>query len=286
MRIGWIGTGILGSAILQKLSSQFEITAWNRTNHKVDRLTEFGIKKANTLKELAFHSDIIFLCVKGEDIYEELLFHQQNGLVLFLNPNTLIVDTSTISPATATHLSEKLKSYNMRYMECPVSGGPEGALSGNLTGIMAGEYQDTEEAKEVINLFCSPVHYVGKVGQAQLIKVLNNLAESINLLGAAEVVNIGLSLGISLDVLHKVLSTTRGYSVYMGVLFDRLLNPTEEVSASLDVRLKDIHLANTIASDHHLWLPMGALTKELLKLALNKCGSDADQTNCFKIYQK
>lgn len=285
MRLGWIGTGILGSAILQRLAPHFQIMAWNRTSQKVDALTGSGIQKAQTLRELTEQSEMIFLCVKGEEVYEEILFDLETGIVSRLKPNTLIVDTSTLSPDTSIQLAQRLRSLGFRYVECPVSGGPEGALLGRLTGLIAGERQDVKEARPVVERFCSSIHEVGPIGQAQLLKVLNNLAESINLLGAAEVIQMGIQSGIDVRVLRDVFQTTRGYSVYMGVLFDRLLHPSADASATLDVRLKDVRLANQLASKHDWPAPMGKLTKALFEKAIEQCGAEADQTDCIHLFQ-
>lgn len=284
MRVGWIGTGALGSAICQRLSRQYKVTAWNRTFQKVEKLTKYGVQKAYSLQELAEQSDIVFLCIKGVKAYEEILFDSK-GLIHYLRPNTLIVDISTISPEHSIQLAQTLQSYNVRYLESPVSGGPEGAIAGKLTAILAGEVSDMQECKFILEEFCSHIHYVGAIGQAQYIKILNNLVESINLLGAAEVIQMGLRLGFSVQTLREVLSSTRGYSVYMGVLLDRLLHPNQEVSASLDVRLKDIKLACEIANAQNAWIPLASLTRGLFELALEKAGAKADQTECIKIYE-
>ncbi|MBY4602886.1 MULTISPECIES: NAD(P)-dependent oxidoreductase [Bacillus] len=284
MKIGWIGAGILGSAVLKKISNELEVYCWNRSIAKVDDLTHYGVSKVDSLEELATKSNIIFLCIKGEDSYKDILFNDKKGIANFLSENTIIVDLSTISPKKSMYLKQKLSEYNLKYVECPVSGGPEKAIQGNLTAIMSGDPVDINIAKMVVGKFCSQIHYVGDIGKGQLIKLINNLAESINLLAAAEVINIGLYCGIDLKTLNKVLPTTRGYSVYMGVLLDRLINPSENISASLDVRLKDIELANQLAKDNNLSAPLGTLTQKLFEFAQETYGPNRDQTECMKLY--
>lgn len=283
MQIGWIGTGILGSAIVKKLSKHYQINVWNRTIEKANLLMDHSVKVYYDLESLAKDSDVIFLCLKGEDVYEHILFSDQ-GIMKHLGTKSIVVDLSTINPSLSQTLHNKLLEKNIYYIECPVSGGPEGALTGNLTSITAGNEKKVEEISDILNKFSSKVHYVGKEGNAQTIKVLNNLAESINLLGAAEVINMGIQLGFSPKILNDVLKTTRGYSVYMGVLLERILNPHSDVSASISVRLKDIELATSLAKEINQPLPLGALSKELFNLSLLNFGENVDQTNCFQLY--
>jgi 3-hydroxyisobutyrate dehydrogenase len=283
MIVGWVGTGILGSAILRCLSKKVDILAWNRTISKVKEIS--GIRIADSLFDLAVNSDIIFLCLGSEAAYEHILFKADSGLAYHLRSGSLIVDTSTISPELSVAIGTKLKKFNLRFVECPVSGGPEGAVEGTLSAIMAGVKNDIDEAQLIVRHFCKKINFVGELGNAQKIKILNNLAESINLLAAAEVVSIGIALGLNLKTLYEVLQTTRGYSVYMGVLFERLLKPSKDVSASLEIRMKDVRLANAIADSNGLCAPLATLAKELFEKAIHVAGPNSDQTECFKIYK-
>lgn len=284
MEIGWIGTGALGSAIIKRLSYSFQINVWNRTTSKLTELIPFGIKKYNLLEDLYTKCDIVFICLKGEEVYDDVLFGEHD-LIKYLKPNSTIIDLSTISPEKSIQLHNILKEkYGVSYVECPVSGGPEGALAGSLTAITAGEEHAANEIQSILKCFCNNVHYVGSIGKAQTIKILNNLSESINLLGASEVINMGIKLGLDVNTMKEVLSTTRGYSIYMGVLFDRLINPNDSISASLEVRLKDVELAKKLAIQLNQWNPLGSLADELYKIAIKKNGDHVDQTNCFNIF--
>ena len=197
-----------------------------------------------------------------------------------------IIDTSTVSPSFAISLAERLRETGIDYLEAPVSGGPENARLGKLACIMSGSQVQVEKHRELMAKFTASLHYVGHSGNAQLIKVLNNLAESINLVGAAEVLAIGLHAGLDLQTLYTVLPTMRGYSTYMGVLLDRLVNPREDVSFAVGTRLKDLKLAHQVASDYATATPMGALAEQLFTLLLQQEGPSADQTTCIRLYSE
>lgn len=284
MQLGWVGTGVLGSAVIKRLSLNYKVNTWNRTEKKLDKLTSYGIIKYNKLADLAKNSNIVFLCLAGENAHREVIFSSE-GLASNLQQGSIIIDLSTIDPSQSKTIhSILLNDYSIDYIECPVSGGPENAVNGKLAAIVAGDEMIFNKVKDVLSHIASVVNFVGEVGNAQTIKILNNLAESLNLLTASEVLSMGRKLGIDYQTLKDVLSTTRGYSVYMGVLLDRLCNPTEEVSASLEVRLKDIELAHKLSTETNQWIPLGSLAKELYRLSIIQNGKHRDQTSCFNIY--
>lgn len=286
-KIGWIGTGTLGTAIVRRLLTQnVAVMIFNRTEEKARVLAEEGATLASSPREVAQECSTVFLCLAGQVATEEVIFGEERGIVAASARERCIIDTSTISPAFAISLAERLSQFGIHYLEAPVSGGPENARLGKLACIMAGPQAQVEQYRELMATFTSSLHYVGPAGSAQLMKVLNNLAESINLLGAAEILTIGLRAGLDLHTLHTVLPTMRGYSTYMGVLLERLLNPREEASFAVARRLKDLQLAHQVADDYAVVTPMGTLAEQLFTLVLQQEGPLADQTACIRLYEQ
>jgi 3-hydroxyisobutyrate dehydrogenase len=319
-KIGWIGTGRLGTAVVGRLLMQnVPVLVFNRTSEKAQLLVEGGATLAHSPREVAEECSTVFLCLTGHEAIEEVIFDNERGIVaagakpsgqaqpseatgseqwpvgLTLAPNLAhtapdrwprsIIDISTVSPSFAISLAERLREIGIDYLEAPVSGGPEKARLGKLACVMSGSEAQVEKHRELMAKFTASLHYVGASGSAQLIKVLNNLAESINLLGAAEVLAIGLRAGLDLQTLHTVLPTMRGYSAYMGVLLDRLVNPREDVSFAVETRLKDLKLAHQVAGDYATATPMGALAEQLFTFVLQQEGPSADQSACMRLYR-
>jgi 3-hydroxyisobutyrate dehydrogenase-like beta-hydroxyacid dehydrogenase len=292
-KIGWIGTGKLGTAIVERLLTQnVSVLVFNRTYEKAHLLVEDGATLALSPREVAEECSTVFLCLTGHEAIEEVIFDGERGIVAAgAEPPgqaqwlRCIIDTSTVSPSFAISLAERLREIGIDYLEAPVSGGPENARLGKLACIMSGSEAQVEKHRELMAKFTASLHYVGASGSAQLIKVLNNLAESINLVGAAEVLAIGLRAGLDLQTLHTVLPTMRGYSTYMGVLLDRLVNPREDVSFAVETRLKDLKLAHQVAGDYATATPMGALAEQLFAFVLQQEGPSADQSACIRLYR-
>jgi 3-hydroxyisobutyrate dehydrogenase-like beta-hydroxyacid dehydrogenase len=279
--IGWIGTGTMGAEMLGRLANAgVPVLAYNRTRSKAEAV----LPKASVVSspaELARSCSTVFLCLTGLPAAEEVLFGA-SGLVSSGAP-LAVIDTSTVGPDFALAVHAKLKAKGISYVECPVSGGPEGARAGTLTAVLSGEAAAVEAARPLVAHFAAKIHVAGGPGAAQMMKVLNNQAEGINMLAAAEVIALGLKAGLELEAMRTVLSDLRGYSKYMDLLFMRLLEPSDKTSTSLAVRVKDLGLAVDLAKRHDVPSSVSQLALELYGKASASVGSDKDQSRCFDL---
>jgi 3-hydroxyisobutyrate dehydrogenase-like beta-hydroxyacid dehydrogenase len=234
-----------GEMLTRLVDAGYEVKAFNRTREKaVERVGEGNVLDSPRAVRAA--TDVVFLCLTGISAAEETLFAEETGLAGGRGAS-VVVDTSTVGPEFAITVNARLDERSIVYIECPVSGGPGGAKKGTLSAVLSGDEDCAKRLEPVVAEFASTIHYTGQTGTAQMIKVLNNQAEGINMMGAVEVIALGVKAGMDLGVMREVLSTLRGYSVYMDVLFERLINPSDETSTSLDVRVKDMGLATSLA---------------------------------------
>lgn len=278
--IGWIGTGVMGAEMVTRLvDAGYQVKAFNRSRDKAVRCVGEG-NVLGSPRDVRAATDVVFLCLTGLPAAEEVLFGDQTGLAGGTGAS-VVVDTSTVGPDFAISVNGRLKEHSIDYIECPVSGGPGGAKQGTLSAVLSGDESRAEEVKPLVAEFSSTIHYTGKAGTAQMIKVLNNQAEGINMMGAAEVIALGANAGMDLGVMREVLSTLRGYSVYMDVLFERLINPSDATSTSLDVRIKDLGLATSLARRDGIAAALSELSEKLYGEAANAFGGGRDQTTCY-----
>lgn len=286
-RIGWIGTGALGSAIVGRLLDDgAEVVVYNRTTAKARALCSKGAQLASSAREVMETSEVTFVCLSGEEAAERVLLDPVNGVVA-ADPSArpCILDVSTLNPDFAISLHHRLHCNGIDYLDCPVSGGCEGARQGQLTAVMSGDNVLIERHRNVVLRFAKSVHNAGGPGNAQLLKVLNNLAESINLWGAAEVVAVAQRYGISATTLRSVVSKMRGYSVYMDVLLRRLIGDEQSASFTLGGRVKDLRLAKAVCDKSLIVTPLSDFVLQLYERASGELGIAVDQTECLTAIQ-
>lgn len=281
MKIGFIGTGILGSAIVKKLLSHgLYVNVYNRSSHKAEALSQFGANVCFSISKLLHDSQVIFFCLSNEDATYQILksdFSQDKS------SGKTIIDLCTASTDYAKEVAFKLKFMGAGYIECPVSGGVVGAMNGTLTAICAGDRVIFDAHKYILKYFCKHIHYTGCYGNAQQLKIINNLAESINMLCAAEVITIARNLGFNIDIIRDVLTTARGKSDYMTILLDNIYSHDKNVAVTLDVRLKDLKLAMNLIQDTGINPVFSECANTLFTETLNIYGKSEDQSKCLEI---
>jgi 3-hydroxyisobutyrate dehydrogenase-like beta-hydroxyacid dehydrogenase len=284
-KIGWIGTGILGTEIVKTLLRKgINVSIYNRTKEKADNLVQYGAKIEDNLLDLFSKSTIIFSCLGSQDAFRSLIELNINVLNK-RKKKKILIDISTISPQDAISNAVSLKLINVNYIESPVSGGKEGANQGIMTAICSGNIKFFVLIKNLLSYFCSNIHYVGEHGNAQKLKIINNLAESINLLCASEVILLGLKLGFDVGILKDILTTARGRSTYMDLLLERLYNQTDDIAVTLDVRTKDLALAKALLEQVELKANLSNIAIELFEKTKKIYGLSEDQSKCFDAIQ-
>lgn len=285
--IGFIGIGSLGGAVCKTLLSKgYRVYVYNRTAAKAEDLVALGAVITKHWSELGRHCDIVFCCTSGAAAVEEIFF-SDSGLFEGLSKGTVVIDISTISPRTSILLHEKAGSLGVEYVECPVSGGIEGALSSSLSAIVSCTPTVFNSISDLLNSFCESISYVRMPGAAQELKLLNNIVETINLAGAVEAISIGMRHGISYSDMRKVFTSCRARSAYMNVALDYVADEFRSSGVSLDVRCKDISLA----LDYFDIKDSGdfkfvALADFVFKSLISQVGGQGDQCAYFEVLEE
>lgn len=285
--VGWIGTGILGSAIVKRLlACEINTFIYNRTHRKANLLKKNGACVCNSVSEVFKKCQVVFLCVTGSKAFDDLILVNLPELKNKNKSKKILIDVSTVNPDFSKSTSNILKKHGVAYFDCPVSGGVKGALSGKMTAICSGNKNIFLKIHQIISFFCDNIEYVGSIGKAQELKIINNLAESINLVCASEVILLALSLGHNIKNIKKVLSKARGRSAYMDLLLEKLTTKNTKVDVTLEVRMKDLLLANDLIKKNLSKLKLSSLVLNIFKKTIKHSDLYSDQTKCFDYIEK
>lgn len=205
MKTGIIGLGAMGTHMARNLAKADLLkTVWNRTDSKAHSLAkeitcEVAIKPA----ELASQCALIILCVsRDEDVLEMV-----NSIANSVSENTIVVDTSTVSSNTAEKAAEILLRQGAHFLDCPVSGGVEGAKNGTLAMMVGGDESVLEKARPTLKAIAKTIIYMGQTGSGQATKAVNQMmAAGINQ-AVTESLAFGVTMGLDMDKVVDVVST-------------------------------------------------------------------------------
>jgi 3-hydroxyisobutyrate dehydrogenase len=175
MRVGIAGVGRMGAAIALRLQEVgHQVTVWNRTKEKTAALAQQGLKVASTAAELASAVDVIITILTNAEA-QAAVYDGPQGVLAGEIAGKLIIDMSTVQPASEKALAAKVRAKRAAFLECPVGGTTGPARQGKLLGLAGGESADFDRAKPLFDQMCRRVELIGPVGAGASMKLAINL---------------------------------------------------------------------------------------------------------------
>jgi len=240
MKVGIVGFGNLGSAIAQKLVKEgFEVYGWNRTQEKVTKVE--GVKPLPSPWDVAKSSEVTFFVLSDDEAVEEVILKNEEKLKE-LPSGTILANVSTITPFMSMRLERTLKKYGIKYVEAPVLGGPQAALSGALVSLLGGGKEEAELVSKVARKVAKEVFYVGEVPKASALKLVFNSGTFTVVEIIGEMLSLASSWGIDVETVKKVASQTVLSTIFSNYL-QRGLDPSFPPQFYLELVAKDLSYA-------------------------------------------
>ena len=259
LKVGFVGLGTMGAAMAANLArAGFPLTVWNRTPGRAGPLLALGAVEAHSPREVASASDVVVTCVTDSPQVAEVLFGPA-GLAEGLVPGSLLIDCSTISPASAREIGTRLKDQGVAMLDAPVSGGSEGAVAGTLTIMVGGEPTDVERAHDVLHAMGRSVTHLGPIGSGQVAKAVNQVILCGTYLGVAEGIVLALKAGIDVE---RVITALAGGAAGSWVLQNRsgrMIDDSYPLGFKIALHRKDMAIALDLARSIGAVLPVAAL---------------------------
>ncbi len=270
MNILFIGIGEMGFGMSKNiLAKNGSITIWNRTREKehVNILINMGAQFASCLKDAVSNSDFICLNLSNDTAVLSVC----NDIIPFIKKNSSIIDFSTISPDTAVKMCSLFAEAQAFYMDCPVSGGSQGALSGTLTIMAGGDMNIFETAKPLLEMCGTNIQYMGPSGLGQKAKLINQLLTWVNQAVVCEAMLLAEKSGINLSSLYTALSTSWGRSWMLERSVEKYIIPNKfEAPSGLELMVKDFNLITDMADNIGCEIPISRKAKEIYDQAMKE----------------
>ncbi|MFI8965370.1 NAD(P)-dependent oxidoreductase [Streptomyces sp. NPDC053493] len=273
--LAFIGLGSMGGGMARRLlETGHTLTVHNRTAAKAAPLAEAGARLADAPERAAAGHRLVLLSLSDEKAVEEVLFDR---VVPVLEPGTLIVDTSTVSPGYARESAARLAGKGLRRVEACVVGNPLQARKGELRVFVSGAPEDLEEVRPVLEAIGSEVVHVGAPGTAASLKLILNLLLGAQVAALAEAVGYGVAAGLDRDQLIGVVAASGFSSLVMRFRADLMLNRTYEPAFFRSALMeKDIRIALEAAAGHGAAMPVLGVVRERFAEVLAAGDGDKD----------
>ena len=179
-KVAFIGLGTMGFPMAgHLLHAGCQVTVYNRTASKAQAWVEkFGGKAAARPREAAEDADVVFTCVGNDSDLRSVLLGE-NGAFAGMKKDAVLWDATTDSAEVAKEMAAEAQSRGLHFVDAPVSGGQDGAVSGSLTVMCGGDAEIIERVKPIADAFACSIRRIGPVGSGQLAKMCNQICIAV-----------------------------------------------------------------------------------------------------------
>ncbi len=254
MRVGFIGLGAMGSHMARNLHRAGMLTGvWNRTAEKARSLAaELGTSAPDSPAQLAASADAIVLCVSADQDVLDVV----KALAPGLEPGALVMDCSTVGSETARKSSEILVSRQAAFLDCPVSGGVEGARDATLAIMVGGSEEEFERARPVLGALGKTITHFGPTGSGQAAKATNQIMCAGIIEAVAEAMAFARAQGLPLDRVVDTLGKGAGSSWYFVHRAPNMVRGSYPAGFRVRLHAKDLGICRDMAARFGVTLPV------------------------------
>jgi len=259
LKTGFIGLGAMGAPMAANLHAAGLLTAvWNRTTAKAAAVArQTGCTLCDSPAALARTCDIVVMCVSADQDVLDLV--EEMGPAM--TAGGIIVDCSTVDAATARQASCRLAEHGVGFLDCPVSGGTEGARKGSLSIMVGGEKDHLERARPVLEAMGRTIVHLGPAGAGQAAKATNQIMVAGINQAVTEALAFGKSQGLPMEALIEALSRGAAGNWFLSHRGPTMVQARFPLGFKVVLHQKDLAICANMAAASGVRLPLVEMTR-------------------------
>jgi len=286
LRAGFIGLGEMGKGMaLNVVRAGFPLTVYDIRPDPMKDLVACGATPAGNPTEVARESDCVLLSLPDEHVVETVLFGD-DGLVRGLSPGTIVADLSTIDYLATLRIEEALRGKGITFIDAPVTGMESRAREGTLTIMAGGDPEALEKLRPILGTIGSPIVYMGKSGNGQLTKLVNQLFFNISAAAMAEILPMAVKLGLDPEAVCRVVTTGTGRTFAVEFFTPHMLQNDFKPGYPLIKAYKDMISAAEISSKEQIPLPVFYAAMQTYQMALAQGLGNENKGAMIKVWER
>ncbi len=273
--ISFLGIGLMGAPMVARLlDAGFSLTLWNRTPDKTQPFAGRA-RIAATPAQAVAEADVVITMLENGAVVDQVLY--QGDAIAGLRPGALVIDMSSVEPATARRHGEQVAKLGGGYLDAPVSGGTRGAQAGTLSIMVGGADPVFDQATSVFQPMGTVTH-IGPVGSGQLAKLANQAIVGITIGAVSEALLLAARGGARPEKVREALLGGFAGSKILEQHGERMLSRDFEPGAPARIQLKDLRMILDEARAEGLTLPLSQRVFEEYQALLASGHGDVDHS--------
>jgi 3-hydroxyisobutyrate dehydrogenase-like beta-hydroxyacid dehydrogenase len=285
MNIGIIGTGLMGSAIAERLIDRgFTVYVHNRTKQRSDALVRKGGISIGNPSDLGKKCNYVIISVTDGNAVKEIL-SGNNGLIYSNNTQLSIIDTSTVLPGDSIYCADLMKRKGYAMIQAPIMGGPDATRKGDVISIVSGDKKIMDKCRRILTNFSKKIFYAGRRdGAANYLKLGLNLNIALIAISLSESIIFIKKSKIDPTIFLNILNSTYFKTGLSEVKGPKMIRNNFEPKFFLKNMLKDVQLLNECAKRNNASLSFSSLAEQYFRMAANRGYSELDYTAILKLF--
>jgi 3-hydroxyisobutyrate dehydrogenase len=285
-KIGFIGLGSLGEGLCNSLvTAGYQVTVNDLNKSLATRLLAAGATWSDTTENTCKDADVVITVLPSPAVSRQVV-EGKNGVFDNLKPGATWIEMSTTDMDDLLRLTEVAKAKGIHVLECPVTGGVHLANSGEITVLVGGEEATFKGVEDILRTIGGEIIYMGKMGNASVVKVVTNMLAFIHLIAAGEAMMLPAKYGVDPDATYRAIRASSGNSFVHETESKLVLSGSYNVKFTMDLACKDLGLVNGIAEKLGVPLELGSMAQQIFRRARGLMGGNAQSPEVVRMLEK
>lgn len=285
MELAFVGLGQMGRHMAANLlKSGASVTVASVSGKCHAELEAKGARATTRLEDIA-QAGIVFLSLPGTSEVREVLLGA-GGIARLMKSPQIVVDTSTIDYSATLEIAEALEKRGVRFLDAPVSGMEARAIEGTLTAMCGGAAGTLEAVRPYFSCMANSILHMGKVGNGQLAKLVNQLLFDINCAAIAEILPMAVKLGMDAEKIGKIVNSGTGRSYASEFFIPRILKGNFGDGYPLKGAYKDLVSGATVGAQLGVPMPVLAAATATYQMAMLRGHGTLDKGAMIRVYEE
>jgi 3-hydroxyisobutyrate dehydrogenase-like beta-hydroxyacid dehydrogenase len=288
MKIGFIGLGAMGGGIVARLlDAGHAVTGWNRTKEKADPFIEKGMHWANSPREAARRTEIVFSIVTDAAAVRDVALGP-DGIISGLSKDGIFLDMSTIAPHESRAIATEFSNAGLTMLDTPISGSPITLAAGSASLMVGGDRNAFERVKPVLLDIGAKAIYIGESGTAVQMKLAVNLVLMVEVIAFGEGIALAEKGGVAREVAVEAMLNSVAASPVLGYRGPFILegNMPDVPLADVNLQQKDMLLVLELGRKMGSPVPLAAAANEMMNACRGLGIDHRDFVTAHEVYRR